>query len=117
MLKFLLRILLNGAGIYIASSFIGGFTFQGSILQYGLAALILTAVNFVFGGFLRFIFRPLIFITLGIFSIIISMAALWITDFFLDSLTISNLTALFLTTLIITVLNLPLIKGFHSKKS
>ena len=116
MWRFLLKILLNVAGIYIASSFVPGFIFKGAYLELAEVAVILTVVNFVFGGLLRFFFRPLIFLTFGILSLIISMATLWVVDLLFTPLTISSITALFLGTLIITVLNLPFIEGYHSKK-
>ncbi|RJQ13418.1 hypothetical protein C4553_03475 [Candidatus Parcubacteria bacterium] len=114
-LKFILRILLNAGGIYIANSFIPGFMFEGTLLDLGIAALALTIANDILGGILRFIFRPIIFITLGVFSLIISIATLWLTDFFLDTITISSLSALLFTTVIIAILNLPLIKTFIGK--
>lgn len=113
-LKFILKIALNGGGIYIADSFIAGFEFNGDFFDLVLAALVLTLIYTVLGGILRFIFKPLIFLTLGIGSIIISIATIWIADIALSSITISGFWALLFTTILIGILNLPLVQGTYT---
>lgn len=108
--KFILKVALNGAGIYIADSFIEGFSFVGDFWDLVLAALVLTLIYTLLGGTLRFIFRPFIFLTLGVGSIVISIATIWITDIVLTTITISGFWAILFTTILIGILNLPLIQ-------
>lgn len=112
-LKFILKIVLNGAAIYVADSFIAGFEFIGDFFDLVLAALVLTFIYAVLGGIVRFILKPLIFLTLGIGSIIISIVSVWITDIVLDSITISGFLPLLYTTILIGILNLPFIQGIY----
>lgn len=116
MIRLFLRILLNAAGIYLASGFIQGFAFSGSWLQLAIVSLIFTAVNFFFGDTLKFILRPLIFLSLGLLALAINIGTLWLTDYFSDSLLISGFKPLLFGTILMTVINMIPLKSF-SKKS
>lgn len=78
--KLFLGVILNAIAILVAEkvlhSLIQDFSFQGSPSQLLSLALALTILNLLIKPILRFIFLPLIWLTLGIFSLIINLLIL-----------------------------------------
>jgi len=107
------------AGLWIASSFIPGVIIKthtdSSFFGFPLTAqwqlflvlgIILGLLNFFVKPILNAITLPLRIITLGLFSIIVSMAMIWISDLMFDEIYIPWLFPLLWTTLIVWGINL-----------
>lgn len=118
MIRFLVRILANALAIYLAAYFVLNFNFPIRLPQDWklliLAGFILAVLNTIIRPILKLISAPLIILTLGLFSIVINMATLWLLTQFVPEITISGLWAYFWATIIISLTNW--IVGFFIKK-
>ena len=118
MIRFLVRILANALAIYLAAYFVLNFNFPIRLPQDWklllLAGFILAVLNTIIRPILKLISAPLIILTLGLFSIVINMATLWLLTQFVPEITIYGLWAYFWATIIISLTNL--IVGFFIKK-
>jgi len=72
MMSFLLKIVGNGAAFYIATYFVEGFTFTGNIVMLAWIGLLIT-LGYIAKSILGFITLPLSFLSLGLFSVVLSL--------------------------------------------
>ena len=108
MMRFIIRILANALAIYLAAYFVTGFDFPHELQDWKLlllAGLLLAIFNAVLKPVLKLISAPFIILTLGLFTLVINIALLWLLSQFLPQLTISGLWAYFWGTLIISFIN------------
>ena len=105
LLRFIIRIMANAIGILIASYFISGFVFGGSLSKLLITGFILALINSIIKPILKFITGPLIVLTMGLFMIIINILLLWIVTWFVPELTIVGFWAYFWSVLIISIIN------------
>ena len=128
MKRLLAQIIASIAGLAIASFYIPGVivraypdsSFFGFSLNYqweifAVLGLVLGLLNYFLKPILKAISLPLEFITLGLFTIVINMAILWLIDLLFDELYISGVLPVFYTTAIVWALNL-VISFFIVKK-
>ncbi len=111
------QILLSILGLWLATVFIPGVEFKGSIQMLLLAGAILGVLNFFLRPLLKKITLPLRIITLGIFGFVINMLMVWIVDIFFPELIIPGIIPLFWTTLVIWALSYIISKIFGRKSS
>jgi len=106
--KLFFQIIAAILGIFLATKFIPGVEFSGSVEILLLAGGILGLVNFFIKPILKAISLPLRILTFGLFSLIINMVLVWIVVdiLFPEALEIRGLTPLFWTTVIVWALNL-----------
>lgn len=92
--KFLLGIIINSLALYLCQRIFqylfNDFIFTGNIKQFVLLALVLTLLNFLLKPILKFFFAPLIFLTLGIFSLIVNLIILKLAVYFVPQLEIKS---------------------------
>ena len=114
----ILQILAGILGLYLATKFVSGVEFTGTIQSLLLAGLILGLVNFSIKPVVKLISWPLRVLTFGLFSIVINMAMVLIVDILFLELIIPGLLPLFWTTVIVWGLSLILSfgKGTFPKK-
>lgn len=78
-------VIINSLGILaceeILNYFLQDFSFEGTVYQLILLALVLTLLNLLVKPIIRFIFLPLIWFTLGIFGFVINLTILKIAIF------------------------------------
>ncbi len=112
MTKFILRWLINAVGLYLAIRFVPGITFGGGWLGLLGLALIFGLVNAFLRPLLQLLTCPLILLTLGLFTIVINMAMLKVTEYLGNAfglgMTIDGWGPLFLGSLIISVVSIVL---------
>lgn len=96
----------NGIGLYIAGTYISGFSITPDIKDIAIAAGILTGVNIIIKPIVKHLLWPLMFFTLGLFSIVINAITLYALDYLLPYVTISGLIPLIYATLVITAANI-----------
>ncbi len=105
MLRFIVRILGNALAISLAVYFVKGFSFPKDWKLLLLAGLILALFNAVLKPILRLISAPLIILTLGLFTLVINAALLWLLAQFLPELKIMGFWAYFWGTIIVSLIN------------
>lgn len=103
--RIILRLIANFVGLQLAINYIAGVFFSGSFVELAKTAAILTLLNLLVKPFLEFILAPFVFLTLGLFSLVINAIMLWLATYWAPQLSFSNYLALFWTTLIITFIN------------
>lgn len=113
--KFILQILANALGIFAAAYFLDQIIFTGNWLDYLIVGVILAVANLIIRPILKIISAPLIFITLGLFIIIINAIILFGVDWFVEELKIINLWGYLWGSIIISVIN-AIIVGAYKKK-
>ncbi len=106
--KLFFHIIAGILGIFLATKFVSGVNFNGSIQILLLAGTILGSVNFFIKPIIKLLCLPLIILTIGLFSLIINMLLVWVVVdiLFPQALEIQGIVALFWTTIIIWLLNL-----------
>jgi putative membrane protein len=80
MSRFLLRMVINGLALYIAIVLVPGIVVQNpNPLTYVWLALIFGILNALIKPILKFVTCPVIFLTLGLFTLIINTALFYLT--------------------------------------
>jgi len=113
--RLILQILANALGIFIAQYFIKQIIFTGDWLDYLIVGTILAVANIVIKPILKIITAPLMFITLGLFIIVINAIILFGVDWFVEALTITSLWGYLWGSVIISIIN-AIIMGATKKK-
>lgn len=104
-MKLVIRILANAAAILIAAKFIPGFIFDGTLVDLLIAGIIIGIVNAIIKPVVAFISLPVIFLTLGLFYIILNVALLLLAARFIPHLAIHGFWAAFWGVIIISLIN------------
>lgn len=104
--KLILAFTANITAVLLAAYFVSDFRVTTNVSDLLYLVLILTIVNLAIRPFLNLILSPLIFITLGLFTIIINAAILYTIDINSDYLTINGLWPLIEATHIISIVNI-----------
>ncbi|MEN8241008.1 MAG: phage holin family protein [Chloroflexota bacterium] len=110
MYKFLLRMVINGLGLYAAISLVPGISLQDpDPVTYVWLALIFGLLNALVKPILKLVTCPVIMLTLGLFSLLINTALFyltaWVGDQFGVGINIENFLAAFLGALIISIIS------------
>lgn len=114
--KLVLQILANAVSIFAAAYFLPKLiTFKGNWTDYLIVGVILTIANLIIRPVLKIITAPLIFITLGLFLIVINAAILFGVDWFVEELTIASIWGYIWVSLIVSIVN-TIIVGAIKKK-
>lgn len=101
----IIRILANSAAIWAANRLVPGFVFTGSSVDLFIAGAVLGLVNALVRPILNLISFPIVFLTLGLFSIVINIFLLYLAASFLPTLHIQSLSAAFWGLIIISLFN------------
>lgn len=99
------KLLVNAALLYGASLYFPGFTITGGVIAFLVAALVITLLNIFVRPIFRFITAPLVWLTLGLFLIVINIAVLWIADILLPMITFSDYYSLVVLSIIVGFAN------------
>lgn len=113
--RFILQILANTLGMFIAQYFIKQIIFTGDWVDYLIVGLILTVANLIIRPILKIVTAPLIFITLGLFVIVINAVILFGVDWFVEGLKITSLLGYLWGSLIISIINTIIVKTTKKK--
>ncbi len=113
--KLLFHIISGSLGIFIAAKVVPGVQFYGNYLSLIIIGVALGIINFFIKPALKALSFPIKILTLGLSSLIINMAIIWLIEIiFPRELEITGLIPLFWTTLIVWGLNL--FFGLQDKK-
>lgn len=104
--KFIIRVLLNGLGVYLANSYIPGFTIEGGAKTLLISAVLLALLYATIRPIIRLLSAPFVWITFGLFNIAINIALLWTADILLAEISFDTIATLFYVSLIIAIANI-----------
>jgi len=109
-MKFILRLIsalaASALALYLADRFIDGVSITTDLKEFLYAAILLTLVNMFVRPIAKFVFSPIILLTLGLFSVVINAVILYAVDFYASGITINGLTALVFTSILVSALGL-----------
>ena len=77
---FVIALLSNSIGLWLAQQFVAGFVVVGGLKGYLIAGILLGLLNIVVRPILKLVSLPLMILTLGLFSIILNAALIWIVS-------------------------------------
>jgi putative membrane protein len=107
--RFLVRLLVNAAALWVAIRLVPGITYGGGVLPLLGVALVFGAVNAVIRPVLRLLTCPIILLTLGIFALVLNGLMLWLTGVLAGALGlefhVAGFWAAFLGALIVSVVS------------
>ena len=79
-MRFLVRLLVNAAALFVATRIVPGVTYTGGVVPLLGVALVFGIVNAVIGTMAKILTFPLILLTLGIFILVINGLMLMLTS-------------------------------------
>ncbi len=85
-MKLLLRLLINAAALWVAVRFIPGISFTGNPVLLLAVALVFGVVNTIVKPIVTLLSLPAVFLTLGLFLLVINAVMLWFTGWLSTSL-------------------------------
>lgn len=95
----------NLAALLAAEYLITGFSVTDDWMGIAIVVLLLTLANSFVLPILRFMLKPLIWLTLGILGFVLNGVLIYLVDIFSSGLTISGLIPLVLATVVIGAVN------------
>lgn len=93
------------AGLWLASRFLDGVSFTGSLLVLLQAAIALGVANAFLKPILNLLTLPIRILTLGLSSLLINAAFVWLLDIAFPELVITGLVPLLETTVVVWLLS------------
>jgi putative membrane protein len=78
--RFLVRLLINAAALWVATRIVPGVTYAGDWIPFFGVALIFGVINAFVGITTKILTFPLIIVTLGLFIFVINGLMLWLTS-------------------------------------
>jgi putative membrane protein len=113
-IKLILQIIANALAVFIAVKYIipSYMIFNGDLIDYLTVGLILALANTFARPILKIVSAPLIFVTMGLFLIIINAIILFAVDWFIEALEITSLWGYLWGAIIIAVVNAIIVGGF-----
>jgi putative membrane protein len=77
---FIFRLFINAAALWVANVLVPGVTYTGGVLPFLGVALVFGVVNAILRPFAWILTFPIIFVTLGLFLLVINGFMLWLTS-------------------------------------
>jgi putative membrane protein len=109
-MRFLLRLLINAAALWVATRIVPGVTHSGSEASLFAVALVFGLLNAILRPLLAFLSCPLLILTLGLFTLVINAFILWLTSALSGSLGIGfhvdGFWAAFLGALVVSIVSI-----------
>ncbi len=79
-MSFIVRLLVNAAALWVATRIVPGVEYRGDVLPFLGVALVFGVVNAFIRPVAKVLTFPLIFLTLGIFALVVNGLMLWLTS-------------------------------------
>lgn len=103
--KIIISILSNALAIFVAAKFVSGINIEMTVSNLLVAGALLGFVNTFVRPVIKLLSFPVILLTLGIFTVIINIAMLFLVSYLLPSFSIESLGAAFWGIVIISLVN------------
>ena len=114
MINYIIRLIICGILIYILPKYLAGI--DVSSIQVGIiVALAMSVLNTFVKPILKLISLPVTLLTLGLFSLVITVAVVYICDYFVDGFSVNGFLSPLIFSLILSLANG--ILSFFLKKS
>ena len=111
-MRFLVRLLVNAAALWVATRLVSGVTYSGGWLPFLGVALVFGIVNAFIRPVARVLTFPLIIVTFGIFALVVNGLMLWLTSKVAGALDlgfhVSGFRAAFLGALVVSIVSMVL---------
>lgn len=104
-MSFVLCLFINFFALLIAGSVIPGFVISNNLVNLAIAAAIFMLINTYLRPLVKMILSPLVFLSLGLFTLVINAGMLHLLDILSDNVTIGGKEPLIYGTLLITAVN------------
>lgn len=124
-MKFLLKVVINAVAIWLATLVLGGLEVVGgdstgqTVLVFLVVALVFGIVNAVVKPIVKLLSLPLYILTLGLFTLVVNAAMLWLTGWLSEQtdygLRIDNFWTALVGALIISVVSFVLSLGVRDR--
>jgi len=105
MLRLIIHILSNAIGIWAAARLVHGIHFFGNWKWLILAGVVMGFINFFIKPVVKIISMPLIWITLGLFTVVINVLMFNLVAKIVPALVIDTWTAAFWAVIVISAIN------------
>jgi len=105
MLRFITYALSNALGIWASARLVAGIHFHGNWKWLILAGVVLGLINFLVKPIIKIISTPLIWLTLGLFTIVINVLMLYLAARIVGALVIDTWIAAFWAVIVISAIN------------
>ena len=83
-MKPFIGILANGFAIYLVTRMVDGVSYEGGLMFFIVAGVVLGLINLIVKPILKIVSLPFIFITGGLFLVVINVGVLWFFQYFLE---------------------------------
>lgn len=117
MLKLLIALASNAAAILAAKYLVAGFEVTSNLFGFAIVVLLFTVANSLILPMLRMIFKPFIWLTLGLLAVVLNGILIYFVDILSNNITISGLAPLILATIIIGLVNAVFALGARAFKN
>ncbi len=101
---FLIRVLINAAAIYVATTLVSGFRVSTTATLL-LAALVLAVINTAVRPIMVVLTLPLTVLSLGLFLLVLNAICLWLVTVLVPGVEVRSFGAAFLSALIISIVS------------
>jgi putative membrane protein len=85
-MRFVLRVLVNAAALWVATRLVPGVSYDGGWLPFMGVAVVFGAINATIRPLAKILTFPLIIVTLGLFALVVNGLMLWLTSSLSDAL-------------------------------
>jgi putative membrane protein len=86
----LVRVLLNGLGLWAASRLLPGVHYAGDLGYLLLAGLVIGLLNLIVRPLVTLLSLPIVLVTFGLFYLVINGFLFWLADKLLDGLAVDS---------------------------
>jgi putative membrane protein len=104
--RVILSYISNLIAFVVTAFIVPGFEITFSLPNYLWLVALFTLINLIIRPVVKFILTPLVILTLGLFTLVINAAMLWLLDFLSIHINIMGLLPLIYATLIISLVNI-----------
>lgn len=102
---FAVKIVLNAAVLYLLNLYLGGFTVYGDYISLLIGGLVFAFIGTVIRPIVRLVTAPIVWLTLGLFNIVINIGLLLLADKILPQLEIHGYWTVLIASIIISLVN------------
>lgn len=109
-MRFLIQLAVNAAALYVATRVVDGISYSGEPVGLAAVALVFAVVNSIVKPLVKLLSIPVIFLTLGLFLLVINSLMLLLTSRLSESLgfgfTVSGFGAAFVGALVVSIVSI-----------
>jgi len=92
MMRLIYTIITNALALFAVSLALPGFVFEGGWIAPVIAAVVLTLLNMLVKPILKFLSFPLVFVSAGLFLIVINAGIIFLTQYFVTVMDVQGVS-------------------------